>query len=81
MLKTIQTRILSLAKNVLYARRNGNIKREQRSYEALQSYLDKQDIDIGAGEAVEQARKYLSKTDVAAIMNGLTGRTYQQERG
>ena len=71
MRKTERKKIIALAKNVLFDRRNGNIAKEQKHLDGLQAYLDKNKIDMFAADAVEQTREHLSQTSVAAIMNGL----------
>ena len=73
MTKAIQKRILNLAKDALYHRRNNAIAKEQAAFDRLQSYLDNKGLGVAAGDAIEQARQYLSKTSAAAIMNGITG--------
>ncbi len=71
MTKTQQKQIIRLATNILYARRNNNIKREQSIYDQLQSYLDKHNLSTDVGEWVEQTRQHLLKTDATAGLNGL----------
>lgn len=69
--KSQKNRIVSMAKNVLYARRNGHLKKEQKYYEILDDYLSRNDINLSAGEATKQVAEHLKKTSIAARFNGL----------
>ncbi len=71
MTKIQKNRIVSMAKNVLYARRNGNIRQEQKYYEILADYLSRNDINLSAGDAIEQVAEHLKKTSIAALLNGI----------
>ena len=64
-------RVINLSKNALYARRSGNIRKEQNIIDALNGYLSERNINLDAMTAIEQTRQHLAKTSIAAIMNGI----------
>ena len=67
----ILLKIIKMAKDVLYARRNGNIRREQAAIDQLNNYLTDHDINLNAASATEQVTEHLKKTSIAAMMNGI----------
>uniref|UniRef100_A0A6M3L8D1 Uncharacterized protein n=1 Tax=viral metagenome TaxID=1070528 RepID=A0A6M3L8D1_9ZZZZ len=68
-MKTKNKALLNLVKNLLYARRNGNIKTEQYAYDRLNAKCNSMKIDMGI--CIQQGIDYMKKNDVAAIMNSI----------
>lgn len=64
-----RNRIITAVKALLYARRSGNIKREQAAYNKLVSIC--QELNVDMESAIVQVTEHLKKTSVAAHMNGL----------
>lgn len=62
--KTLQNQILKVVKDMLLARRNGNINREQVAYDKLTQICEKHHMDYA--ETLDKARAHLRKTDVSA---------------
>lgn len=69
MTKTETKKLLQLVTNVLYARRSGNVKREQAAFLKLRSYCERFNVD--PEDAIEQGREYLKRNALAAVMNGI----------
>ena len=56
-------------KNYLYAKRSGNLKREQAAYEKLRDWCQKNNVNME--NAIAGVTKHLGNTSVSAIMNSL----------
>ncbi len=67
--KTQQKQVLKLVSNLLTAKRNGNIKREQSEYEKLYSWCEKNHYDIES--TIKVCTDYLKRNNIAANMNGI----------
>jgi hypothetical protein len=59
---------LNLVKNLQYAKRNGNLKHEQKAYEILLNHCNKYKLDFNETyyNGIEELKK-----SVAAIMNSI----------
>lgn len=64
----MKKKIINIVENILLARRNGNIKREQHYYNLFMEFCEKHNIN--QENAFEGAKNHL-KTRIAPIMNGL----------
>lgn len=73
MKKVDRKRLLALAKQVLCARRNRNVKAEQTAYDKINQKCHDLGIlhEIDAGVVIEQAISHLKRTSIAAPMNGI----------
>lgn len=64
----MKKRAIKLVSNLLFAQRNGNVKREQAAYDVLSAFCDKHNLDMQ--NVIEGATQELKKS-VAAVMNGV----------
>jgi hypothetical protein len=60
---------IRLVKDLLIARRNGNIAREQVAYDKLYTFCVKHNFDFST--LIEDVSRYLKRTSIAANMGGL----------
>ena len=70
-MKTIEKQFLTKLRNVLYARRNRNLKREQKCYEALSLFCEKHNVDFNT--SWDNGIKHMEKNSISYYMNGLDG--------
>lgn len=67
--KSKQTKLLKYVEDLLYARRAGNVPREQVCYDKLASYC--QTIGVDLTQAIEHGTDYLRNNKIAVNMNGV----------
>lgn len=64
-----RTKIITATKALLYARRSGNVKREQAAFDKLRNICS--DLNVDMEQAINQVTAHLRKTSIAASMNGI----------
>lgn len=67
-MKTLQARAIKLTGNLLMARRNANIRAEQKAYDAIRAFCNTNNLDMT--NVINGATKKLQGS-VAAIMNSI----------
>jgi len=65
----LREKAIRLVKNLLQARRNGRVDKEQFHYEKLVKFCQKNNVDFQ--NTLDGATKYLKQNSIAAHMNGL----------
>jgi hypothetical protein len=65
----MKAKLINAATNLLYARRSGNVKREQAQYAKLRSLCEEANVDMA--DILHQVTEHLKKTSIAARMNGI----------
>jgi len=60
---------IRLVKDLLTARRNGNIAREQVAYDKLYAFCLKHNLDFST--TIADVTRYLKQNSVAALMGGI----------
>lgn len=64
----MKQKVIKMVEKMLYAKRNGNIKLEQKYYDQLYDFCEKNNIDFS--NAIQGATKELKKS-ISAIMNSI----------
>jgi hypothetical protein len=62
-------KVMKAVENLLYARRNKNIKREESAHKKLEKLCDEYNLPMG--RTISECREWLRENSIAAVMNGI----------